>query len=319
MEFALRRIRKEWDSFEGSGSVFGNATRRDLESLHIPWPDKYERSAIASVLGRLDDKIDLNRRMCETLEEMARALFKSWFVNFDPVRAKMEGRWKPGESLPGLPAELYDLFPDRLVDSGLGLVPEGWQVKTLGYVAQEHRRNTKPQEIDPDIPYIALAHMPQRSIALTEWTKGNGIVSGKFVFNQGEILFGRLRPYFHKVGVAPVNGVCSTDIAVVSPKYPRWFGYVLGHLSSTAFVNYTDATSTGTRMPRTSWKTMALYEVALPPRTLAKALTEHLGPLIGRISDAIHEKRALSALRDALLPKLVSGQLSLGDMETTGA
>ena len=74
--------------------------------------------------------------MNETLEEMARALFKSWFVDFDPVRAKMEGRWRPGESLPGLPAHLYDLFPDRLVDSELGEIPEGWEVKALGDVIE---------------------------------------------------------------------------------------------------------------------------------------------------------------------------------------
>ena len=87
-----------------------------------------QQRAIAHVLGTLDDKIELNRRMNETLEEMARALFKSWFVDFDPVRAKMDGRWRPGESLPGLPAHLYDLFPDRLVDSELGPIPEGWEV-----------------------------------------------------------------------------------------------------------------------------------------------------------------------------------------------
>ena len=84
------------------------------------------------MLGTLDDKIELNRRINATLEEMARALFKSWFVDFEPIRAKMEGRWRPGESLPGLPAEHYDLFPDRLVDSALGEVPEGWEVRGWG-------------------------------------------------------------------------------------------------------------------------------------------------------------------------------------------
>lgn len=287
-----------------------------VKTYRFPLPPLEEQRRIASFLGALDDKIELNRRMNETLEEMARALFKSWFVDFDPVRAKMEGRWRSGESLPGLPAELYDLFPDRLVPSVLGPIPQGWQVEHFGYIAQERRRNVKARDIDQDTPYIALTHMPQRSIALSEWTKANGIASGKFKFNQGELLFGRLRPYFHKVGVAPINGVCSTDIAVVSPRSPEWFGCVLGHLSSTAFVNYTESTSTGTRMPRTSWKTMALYKVALPPCTLANALTEHSRPLTERIIDAIQEKRTLCALRDTLLPSLVSGQLRLADMET---
>ena len=85
-------------------------------------------------LGTLDDKIELNRRMNETLEAMARALFTSWFVDFEPVRAKMDGRWRRGESLPGLPAEHFDLFPDTLVPSQLGPIPEGWQVKPVGEV-----------------------------------------------------------------------------------------------------------------------------------------------------------------------------------------
>ena len=114
----------------------------------------------------LDDKIELNRRMNEMLEAMARALFKSWFVNFDPVRAKMEGRWRRGESLPGLPAGHYDLFPDRLVDSELGEIPEGWGVKALGEGAKQRRSGVKPEEIDAESPYIALEHMPKRCIAL---------------------------------------------------------------------------------------------------------------------------------------------------------
>ena len=115
-----------------SGSAIPSTSRNDFYSLSVKIPPLAEQRAIAHILGTLDDKIELNRRMNETLEEMARALFKSWFVDFDPVRAKMDGRWRPGESLPGLPAEHYDLFPDRLVDSELGEIPEGWGVKELG-------------------------------------------------------------------------------------------------------------------------------------------------------------------------------------------
>ena len=103
-----------------------------LSGVPILVPSLPEQRSIAHVLGTLDDKIELNRRMNETLEALARALFKSWFVDFDPVRAKMEGLWRRGESLPGLPAEHYDLFPDRLVDSELGEIPEGWGVRPLG-------------------------------------------------------------------------------------------------------------------------------------------------------------------------------------------
>ena len=117
----------------GDKSAQPNASASTMTAAPFRAPkNKAEQRAIGHVLGTLDDKIELNRRMNETLEAMARALFKSWFVAFEPVRAKMEGRWRRGESLPGIPADLYDLFPDSLVDSELGEVPEGWGVEGLG-------------------------------------------------------------------------------------------------------------------------------------------------------------------------------------------
>jgi type I restriction enzyme S subunit len=221
----------------------------------------------------------------------------------DPVRAKAEGRD------PGLPQPLADLFPARLVDSELGEIPERWEVGTLGDVAEHPRRGLRPENIEPNTPYIALEHMPRRSIALSEWGTGDGLESNKFGFKKGEILFGKLRPYFHKVGVAPVDGVCSTDIVVVTPRSPAWFGFVLGHMSSDEFVEYTNAGSTGTKMPRTSWADMGRYEVVLPPQFVAETFTTLVRPWIERIIAGIHESRTLAALRDALLPKLIRGEI----------
>ena len=262
---------KEYIRSIAVGATMPSLNTRILSDVSILFPPLPEQRAIAHVLGTLDDKIELNRRMTETLEEMARALFKSWFVDFDPVRAKMEGRWGQGESLPGLPADLYDLFPDRLVDSDLGEIPEGWEVRALGDVAKQRRSGVRPEEIDAESPYIALEHMPKRCIALAQWGNADGLASSKFKFEQGDILFGKLRPYFHKVGVAPLDGVCSTDIVVVQPKSNLWSAFVLGHTSSAEFVDYTDATSTGTRMPRTNWADMARYKVALPSIEVSKA------------------------------------------------
>ena len=275
----------------------------DVDVLYPPLP---EQCAIAHVLGTLDDKIELNRRMNETLEAMARALFQSWFVDFDPVRAKMEGRDT------GLPPDIADLFPDRLVPSELGEIPEGWEVKTLGDVAQERRQSVSPELMHAGMPFIGLDHMPRRSIALSEWGTAEGLASNKLKFDRGDILFGKLRPYFHKVGVALVDGVCSTDIVVVTPNSPDWFGFVLGHTSSVEFVNYTDATSTGTRMPRTKWKDMALYGVVMPDQALAATFNECIQAWISRIVSLTQEIRVLSTQRDALLPGLVSGDIGVG-------
>ena len=145
-------------SWAGSGGTRNALTKGMIESLEISLPPLPKQRAIAHVLGTLDDKIELNRRMNETLEEMARALFKSWFVDFDPVRAKMEGRWRRGQSLPGLPAEHYDLFPDRLMDSELGVIPEGWNVKALGEVVELNPR--EPMRRGTIAPYIEMAALP---------------------------------------------------------------------------------------------------------------------------------------------------------------
>jgi type I restriction enzyme S subunit len=282
-----------------------------LKSIEVPLPTLQEQQRIAGVLSAFDDKIELNRRMNETMEGMVRALFKSWFVDFDPARAKAEGlNYR-------LPNPLADVFPNSFEASELGEIPSGWSVGRFGDVAENPRRGVSPNEIQPTTPYIALEHMPRKSIALSDWGTAEGIESGKFVFFTGEILFGKLRPYFHKVGVAPVDGVCSTDILVVGPHSDDWFGFVLGHVSSDAFVQHTNAGSTGTKMPRTSWGDMARYPIVLPPEPLAKAFTERVRPLISRILTSIHQNRSLTGLRDALLPRLISGDIRVPDAERT--
>jgi type I restriction enzyme S subunit len=276
-----------------------------LRRMPVRIPPLSEQRATAAVLCALDDKIELNRRMSRTLESMARALFKSWFVDFDPVRAKAEGRDPSGRRY------LADLFPDSLGETELGELPSGWRVGTFGDVATSPRRPVKPDEVDPATPYIGLEHMPRKSIALAEWGRAESVESGKTAFHRGEILFGKLRPYFHKVGVAPVDGVCSTDIVVVTPKDDAWSGFVLGHASSGEFVDYTNATSSGTKMPRTSWSDMARFPLVEPPAALAAAFTEQIGPAVDRMISSIHEMRTLATVRDFLLPVLVCGRFSL--------
>ena len=297
------------DAAGGGGSVYTNVSKTRFSDIEVMLPSHLEQQAIANILGLLDDKIELNRKMNRTLEAMARALFKSWFVDFDPVRAKVAGRD------PGLPKPLADLFPDSFEDSELGEIPKDWGVGTLDDVAIHPRRGVQPSEIDPSTPYIALDHMPKRCIALSDWEAANRLESNKFEFKKGEILFGKLRPYFHKVGVAPLDGVCSTDIVVVTPRTEKWFGFVLEHVSSTAFVEYTNAGSTGTKMPRTSWGEMARYAVVMPPETVAESFTRQIRPVVDRIIASVHESRTLAALRDTLLPKLISGELRVKDAE----
>ena len=197
------------------------------------------------------------------------------------------------------------------------MVPTGWTVGQLGDVAENPRRSIQPIEIDPFAKYIALEHMPKRCIALSEWSDARSLESNKLEFKRGEILFGKLRPYFHKVGVAPVDGVCSTDIVVVRPSKEAWYGFVLGHISSALFVEYTNASSTGTKMPRTSWNDMARYPLVIPRESIAEAFTAQVRPAIEKIIVSIYESRTLGALRDVLLPKLISRDIRVEYAESS--
>ncbi len=270
--------------FAAAGATRNALTKVMIEDFVVPKPDIIEQQAIVSVLGTLDDKIELNRRMNETLEALAQTIFKNWFV-----------------------------------DAAATKLPKGWRAGTLGEVAENPRRSIQPDEIKSSMSYIGLEHMPRRSIALSEWESDTKLGSNKLEFKRGEILFGKLRPYFHKVGVAPLDGVCSTDILVVRPKAPEWFGFVLGHVSSVELVNHTNAASTGTKMPRTNWNDLARFEVALPPESLAAEFTATIRPMIDRIIANIHESRTLAELRDALLPKLLSGELRVPAAHTKEA
>lgn len=281
-----------------------------LKTFPIVLPSLPEQKVIAHILGTLDDKIELNREINQTLEAMARAIFKSWFVDFDPVRAKMEGR-QPA----GMDAGTAELFPDEFEESALGMIPKGWRVGKLGDIANNSRRGVQPENIKAGTPYIGLEHIPRGSIALSDWGTSEDITSNKYCFSQGDILFGKLRPYFHKVGVAIQNGVCSTDILVIVPRISEWYSLVLFYVSSVDFVKYTNLTSTGTRMPRTNWQDMARYEIVIPAKETAKFFNEQVLSIVDAIRSNIFQSSTLTSIRDTLLPKLLSGEIRVKEAE----
>jgi type I restriction enzyme S subunit len=289
-----------------TGTTVLGIRQSELRKLKLTFPSLPTQRAIARVLGTLDDLIELNRETNEILEEIARAVFKSWFVDFDPVRAKLEGRTPAG-----MDASTAALFPDHFQDSELGQIPKGWRVGKFGDVCLSSRQGVSPRQMDPETPYIGLEHMPRRSIALGEWETAAKVSSGKSAFNKGEILFGKLRPYFHKVGVAPVNGVCSTDILVLLPKQPDYFGFVLGHASSDALVQFADQSSAGTKMPRTNWKDLSSFKIVIPPQNVASIFSSIVRSQVATIQEGLLESRDLATLRDTLLPKLLSGEITV--------
>ena len=289
-----------------TGTSVDGLRQTEVLKLKLRLPPLAQQRHIGDTLYNLDKKIEFNRRMNATLEAMARALFQSWFVDFDPIRTKLDGR-PPAALDPATAA----LFSEHLEDSPLGHIPKGWTAGKLGDIGTNSRRGVQPGDIAPNTPYIALEHMPRRCIALGDWDDSADVASGKSAFKKGEILFGKLRPYFHKVGVAPFDGVCSTDILVLAPKSPEWFGFLLGHASSDELIQFTDLASTGTKMPRTKWSDISSFKVALPPKPIAAAFTRNIQPMLDRIHANLHQSRTLATLRDTLLPKLLSGELSV--------
>jgi type I restriction enzyme S subunit len=289
-----------------TGTTVLGIRQSELRKVPLTLPTLPEQKAIARILGTLDDKIELNRRMNATLEAMARALFQSWFVDFDPVHAKAAGR------LPsGMDESTAALFPSSLQDSELGKIPKGWKSGSLGDIATNPRRIVQPNEIAPNTPYIALEHMPRRSMALAEWEASAQVESGKTTFNQNEILFGKLRPYFHKVGIAPISGVCSTDILVLTPKQPELLGLLLEHASSDEVVQFADKHSTGTKMPRTNWSDLSSFKIAVPPLSIATVFNLFFRSIITQIHASLHQSRTLQNIGNTLLPKLMSGEVNL--------
>lgn len=179
----------------------------------------------------------------------------------------------------------------------------------MGDIGVPRREQVTPSEVDGSTPYFGLEHMPRRNIALAEWGHAGDVTSSKFRFKEADILFGKLRPYFHKVGPAPVDGVCSTDVVVLHPREPGWVAWLLMLVSSDEFVRHTDQTSAGTKMPRTNWKDMAAYRIAIPPAQVAAEYEQVAQPMVAMIQQSIHESRNLAALRDYLLPHLLSGEV----------
>lgn len=300
-----------------TGTTNLGLARDDFLAFPVP-PLDDRRTCLVELIQGLDDKIELNRRMNETLEAMAQAIFRDWFVDFGPTRRKLEGATDPLTIMGGLVQDteraqgLADLFPDALGNDGL---PEGWRLGKLGDLAFSAGATVDPALISADTPYIGLEHMPRKSIALSEWASASKVSSTKAKFEAGQILFGKLRPYFHKVGIAPVAGVCSTDIIVIDGKDTQERPLLIAIASSEEFVKFTDQSSTGTKMPRTSWGHMKTYPLAIASGNVRREYGQITESLLSKIIAGIHENRTLAATRDLLLPKLLSGEIRLSEAE----
>ncbi len=278
-------------------SVQANFSLAELSAVEIPLPPLPEQRAIAHVLGTLDDKIELNRLMSETLESMARALFKSWFVDFEPVRAKVEGRWRRGESLPGLPAEHYDMFPDRLVPSELGDVPEGWKVKTLGEVVELAYGKALRAIERKDGPVPVYGSNGQIGWHDKRLVAGPGIIVGR-KGNPGVVTWahGDFFPIDTTFYVVPTD--CNGGLPF------QFFALTGQDLPSV---------SADSAVPGLNRNLAYMNRQLVPGKAVLAEFTDCASTILSRQHQLEEECYSLAVRRDALLPRLASGELRVGN------
>ena len=291
-----------------TGTTVKHTSPERIKRYRFPLPPLPEQRRIAHVLGALDDKIELNRRMAKTLDAMARALFRSWFVDFEPVRAKLDGRWRPGHSLPGLPADHYPLFPDTLAPSPLGHIPDGWQVRGLDSIAaflNGLALQKYPPTDESALPVIKIAQLRAGHTLGADWASGD--LPQQYKVHDGDVLFswsGSLELVVWAGGEGALN---QHLFKVTSETYPQWLYYhwVREHLPYFQDVAAGKATTMG-HIQR-HHLTEALTVV--PHQETLSAMDELMQPLSNLSLSLRLESRALAAQRDALLPKLVSGEV----------
>jgi len=280
-----------------TGTTVLGIKQSELRQVQIPCPPRPTQDRIANILSAYDDLIENNTRRIKILEETAQRIYREWFVRF---------RFPGHENVP-------------LVPSDLGPIPQGWEPTTVGDLGEEKRRSVDPTEVAPETPYVGLEHIPRRSFALSEWSTIDGIQSTKLRFKAGEILFGKIRPYFHKVVIAPVDGVTSTDTIVISALRSEHRALLLNCVFSDDFVAQATQTSQGTKMPRANWGVLQKYPCSLPPRTLLSSFNAAVEPMVELTTSLTLRSRNLRTTRDLLLPKLISGEISVEAAADVGA
>ncbi|MFR9038192.1 MAG: restriction endonuclease subunit S [Bilophila wadsworthia] len=288
-----------------SGSAQPQIPIRDLKRIEIFLPSVPDQQVIAHILGIIDAKIELNRRQNATLEAMAQAIFKEWFVDFGPVRAKMEGR--PPE---GMSREIAGLFPDSLDDEGK---PEGWERKKLGDLITFYSEQIKSDKLT-ESNYVSTENMLSDKKGIT---RASSLPTTDSVpaFCTGHILVSNIRPYFKKIWFATFDGGRSNDVLDFCPLIVGTNYFIFNVLICDAFFDFMMQTAKGSKMPRGDKNAIMAYPVVAPTEVLQRAYSSLVEVYYKKINNNVLKNEVLTSLRDTLLPKLISGELRVPDAE----
>lgn len=278
-----------------------------LERLTITFPDCAEQKAIGHVLGTLDDKIELNRKINETLETLARALFKSWFVDFDPVRAKAAGRD------PGLPGPISALFPDSFEESELGEIPKGWKVESLTQFASLNPESWTKQTRPKSIEYVDLSNVKWGRISVrTKYAETEAPSRAQRVLRPGDTIVGTVRPGNGSYALIAEEGLTgSTGFAVLRPAEESNSEFVYLATTSPENIDRLAHVADGGAYPAVRPEVVASQLVPSPDPNVLVAFSRLTAALLKVIAQNERQSYILSDLRDSLLPKLISGEMRL--------
>ena len=269
-----------------NGSAQKNLLLSTMRTFQIEIEENREKQEkIANTLSAYDDLIENNQKQIKLLEEAAQRLYKEWFVDL---------RFPGHENT-------------KIVDG----VPEGWSKSTVGNICKLRKVVITPDKIESNTPYIGLEHMPRNDICLSTWGKSEEINSNKFIYLKKDVLFGKIRPYFHKVGFALNDGITSTDTMVMVADQNLW-GLLLVTVSSDAFVDFSyQNCKEGAKMPRADWKQMEKYAIMIADQATQKLFEQEILVITNKISALAFQCRSLREARDRMLPKLMGGEVKV--------
>ncbi len=290
-----------------SGTTITNLSQGTLASLPISLPPLFEQQAVVNILGSLDDKIELNRKMNETLEEMARAIFKSWFVDFDPVHAKAEGRDA------SVPPEIADLFPDSFEDSDLGEIPKGWREGTLSDLAELNPENWSKGKRPTVIEYVDLSGTKWGNIdSVSTYAEMDAPSRAQRVLRQGDTIIGTVRPGNGSYALVSDPGLTgSTGFAVLRPRQSDFTEFTYLAASSRRNIDRLSRLADGAAYPAVRPDVVANTEIVVPSEDILACFSDSVVTLFARAAMSKRESKTLISLRDSLLPELLSGKLKV--------
>lgn len=266
-----------------SGTVFGSINKNDIETFEVTLPEDFENQMkILTILKNIDKKIEVCKDLNKNLEKLMQVLYNQYFIEMNPF------------------------YTDN---------DEEWEVIKLKDLVIRNRDKIKTFDEWKDELLIDLSNMPRFSIAISNFDKGEKFASNIYKLNKYDLLFGSIRPYFGKVGFSPIEGVVTGTIHSFKPIDNKYYSLILSLISSKTFIKYTVSVSKGTKMPSVKWDDFIDYEFAIPKDINKIKNYNHLVlPLIHKIENNVLEIQRLTKLRDTLLPKLMSGEIDVSQI-----